>query len=242
MLHVPAQVRRGSPSALRDEEFDRVDQLGPLRSELASYRYLLLLRFAIFNIAAFALAAAAYAEGLVNQALEADTTGLTAGIMLIFVAGLIVCTIKIWRISTELNCVREFDPTRQSWAAQYLTEVQGRDAGSRAIAGAALRVKLGSRVAVVRQIAGSLVVLGLIGTVVGFVVSLSGVDPSKASDVSSISPMVAELIRGMSIALYTTLVGAVLNLWLMVNYHMLHGGATRLTTSVISLGEARAHA
>ncbi len=242
MLHVPANVRRESPTALHREDLGLADQLAPLRSEIGSYRYLLLLRFAVFNVAAFALAGAAYAEGLVDKALAADTTGITVGIILIFLAGLVVCTVKVWRISTELNCVRDFDPGRQSWAAQYLAEIQDRDAGSRSIAGAALRVKLASRVAVVRQMAGSLVILGLIGTVVGFVVALSGIDPAKASDVSMISPMVAELIRGMSIALYTTLVGAVLNLWLMVNYHMLHGGAIRLTTSVISLGEAKAHA
>lgn len=88
--------------------------------------------------------------------------------------------------------------------------------------------------------ANSLVLLGLIGTVLGFVIALSGVDPQAAGDVRAITPMVSDLISGMSVALYTTLVGAVLNLWLMVNYRILAGGATKLATSLIALGEANA--
>lgn len=73
----------------------------------------------------------------------------------------------------------------------------------------------------VRWIGGLLVMLGLIGTVVGFVMALSGVDPSRAGSVSSISPMVAALLRGMATALYTTLVGSVGYLWLSLNAYLL---------------------
>ena len=91
-----------------------------------------------------------------------------------------------------------------------------------------------------RQVAASLVLLGLIGTVLGFVIALSGVNPETAGDVRAIAPMVTALISGMSVALYTTLVGAVLHLWLMVNYRFLAGGAVKLATSLVSLGEANA--
>ncbi len=74
----------------------------------------------------------------------------------------------------------------------------------------------------------------------GFVIALSGVNPEAAGDVRAIAPMVTALISGMSVALYTTLIGAVLNLWLMVNYHMLAGGAAKLATDLIALGEANA--
>ena len=92
----------------------------------------------------------------------------------------------------------------------------------------------------VRHIANSLVLLGLIGTVIGFVIALSGVDPCAVGDVRNITPMVTNLLQGMSVALYTTLVGAVLNLWLTVNYHILAGGAVKLLTGVVALGEANA--
>ncbi len=75
---------------------------------------------------------------------------------------------------------------------------------------------------------------------VGFIIALSGVDPEKASDIESVSPMVSTLVAGMSTALYTTLVGAILNLWLMANYRLLAGGTAKLITGLIEFGEHHA--
>lgn len=80
-------------------------------------------------------------------------------------------------------------------------------------------------------------VLGLIGTVVWFIIALSGVDASKAGDVGAVGPMVTTLIEGMSVALHTTLVGAVLNFWLSVNYNILSTGTVNLVTEIVALGE-----
>ena len=76
--------------------------------------------------------------------------------------------------------------------------------------------------------------------VIGFIISLAGVDPRMTGEASSIAPMVARLIGGMSVALYTTLVGSILNVWLMANYQILNGGAVRLLTSIVERGEADA--
>ena len=79
--------------------------------------------------------------------------------------------------------------------------------------------------------------LGLIGTVVGFVIALSGVNPDTVSDVAAIGPMVSKLLEGMGVALYTTLVGSVLNIWLMLNHRLLEGGAIHLITHLVEEGE-----
>ncbi len=206
----------------------------------ATQRHLLLLRFAVFNLAAFALLGAAYVQGWIGIVVRSDGTGLTLAIFAVFLGGLAVCTRKIWAISCELDCVRTFDPCRRSWATAYLAEVSGRGAASRAITGSALHLRVLNRVTVVRHVANSLVLLGLIGTVLGFIIALSGLDPNVTTDVGAIAPMVTALISGMSVALYTTLVGAVLNLWLMVNFHILAGGAMKLVTDLVALGEANA--
>lgn len=203
-------------------------------------RHRLLFEFALLNLSGSALLAAAYLQGWVGTILEAGGTGLTLGIFAVFVGGAVICARKLWLVTCELNCVRNFDPCRRSMASQYLAEVSGRGAGSRAITASALKVKLADRIVAVRHVANSLVLLGLIGTVLGFIIALSGVDPERAGDVRSVAPMVSELIRGMSVALYTTLVGSVLNLWLMVNFRVLARGAVRLATELIALGEANA--
>jgi hypothetical protein len=76
--------------------------------------------------------------------------------------------------------------------------------------------------------------------VIGFIMSLGGVDAGKVGDVASIGPMVSRLIEGMSVALYTTLVGSVLNIWLSINYNMLATGTVNLITDIIALGERHA--
>ncbi len=51
--------------------------------------------------------------------------------------------------------------------------------------------------------------------------------------------MVSKLVKGMSIALYTTLIGALLHIWLLVNHRMLASGTARLFDAIVELGEHR---
>lgn len=207
-----------------------------------SYRYLLTLRFVLINLVGFALLGVAYVQGLLGMVLAADQTYLSVLIFLVFLGGLAICARKVWQTSRELNYVRAFDPLSASRAAEYIARLRGRSGDSRGILATSLRLKLTQRVAVVRHVAGSLVILGLIGTVIGFIIALSGVEPERASDVTAITPMISTLIAGMSTALYTTLVGSVLNIWLMINYQMLAGGTVKLITALFEFGEEHARA
>jgi len=215
-------------------------QLHPKKRGVDPYRYLLLLRFTLLNLFGFGLLGAAYAQGLVSDALAADRTYLSLVIFLVFMGGLGLSAFKAWQTSHELNSVRDFESGADTPAARYLAPMAGGDADSRANLVGALRMKIAHRTAVVRHIASSLVLLGLIGTVVGFIIALGGVDPAHASDVKSIAPMVSTLIQGMSTALYTTLVGAVLNVWLMANHQILAGGTVKLITALVEMAEVHA--
>lgn len=206
------------------------------------HSYLLLLRFSIVNFVAMALLTAAWLWGWVDMVLAADRTGLSLVIFAVFLGGLVISTRKAVQISRDLNFTKEFDPPRWSRVARYLETVVGRGADSRAICASTLRLKLSARIGVVRGIANSLVLLGLIGTVVGFIIALSGVEPEAVSDVKAVAPMVSTLIQGMSVALYTTLVGAVLNIWLTVNYQILVTGTANLIAAIVELGESHAGA
>jgi flagellar motor component MotA len=210
--------------------------------DAASYRYLLMLRFMVLNLVAAALLGAAWLKGWVTAAFANDSTQLVAVITLVFAFGLASCGRKIFLTSSELNQLRDPQGRQSPRVARYLANLAARDGQSRALAASALKLKLGARVAPIRHIANSLVFLGLIGTVVGFIIALSGIDPDSAADVESIGPMVSTLISGMSVALYTTLVGAILNVWLMVNYRLLESGTVTLVTTVVELGEHHARA
>jgi MotA/TolQ/ExbB proton channel family len=201
------------------------------------YRYLLALRFGTINLVAFALVGAAWVQGWLTSVIVTDTTHLVAAITGVFIVGLAMCARIALQLSDELNQVRARHPRPTSRVGAYLASIASRDGQSRALLASTLKLKLASRLTPVRHLANSLVILGLIGTVVGFIIALSGVDPETAADVSSIGPMVSTLIEGMSVALYTTLVGAVLNVWLMLNYRLIESGTVRLLTAIVERGE-----
>lgn len=202
-----------------------------------AYRFLLFMRFMVVNLIAFALVGAAWMQGWTDAVFRGDVTNLALVIVLVFLVGLVLCGFKIFQASAELNQIKSPEAYPNSRAARYLHAISSRDGHSRGITASALKLKLSSRIAVVRHIANSLVFLGLIGTVIGFMIALSGVNPEEAGDISAIGPMVSTLISGMSVALTTTLVGAILNVWLMINYRLLESGTLRLLTTIVELGE-----
>ena len=74
-----------------------------------SREYLLLLRFAILNIAALGLLALAWQQGWVEFVLSNDVTRLTLIILAVFVIGWGLCIHKIWHCSRQLNAVTNPD-------------------------------------------------------------------------------------------------------------------------------------
>lgn len=196
--------------------------------------YLLLLRFALLNMLAGALLTAAWLVGWVDYVRAADEgTYLVSLIVAVFAAGLAGATGRAWQLSRTLN--RAKAAPHDEAARLGLTAP---DPVVRLIRAAQHQVKLVARIAPIRQIAGWLWVLGLIGTVIGFIIALSGVDPAAAGDAAAIGPMVSTLVAGMSVALYTTLVGGILNIWLTLNYRLLEHGSVKLMSVLVDAGEA----
>ena len=230
-----AQERRTSVRELLNELGRALAKGDPL-----AHRYLLLLRFLLVNLLALALVGAAAGQGWVGMIFAADTAGYSLAIVAVFLVGWAWSAQRAVQISRELNDIRQARVHPRPALPEYLRQIEGRDAQSRALLASTLRLKLASRIAPIRHIANSLVLLGLIGTVIGFVIALSGVRPDLASDIDAIGPMVSTLISGMSIALHTTLVGSLLHLWLMVNVRLLEGGSVKLLTAMVETGELRA--
>lgn len=205
-----------------------------------AYKYLLMLRFLLINALGFAFVAAGWVEGYFAGMIQSEQAYLLAIIVGTFLLGLTIAAQKLWRISAELNELRATKFSPNSRAGTFLEAASSATAQGRANLIAALRLRMANRIGVVRSISNSLVILGLIGTVIGFIIALSGVDPDAVADVSAIGPMVSMLISGMSVALYTTLVGSVLNVWLNINYRILESGTVSFLTKIAEAGEYNA--
>lgn len=200
------------------------------------YRYLLLVRFAVYNAASLAVFAAAYAQGWLDDA----TTGLNRWLCLViaavFLVGLVRAAMSAWRLTHDLNAVRAGTPRPDSLPARFLASIGQVETS---MAAELLRVRLIDAISHVRYLADALVLLGLVGTVVGFIIALSGIEPNTAVSVDKIGAIVSTLISGIGVALYTTLLGAVFHLWLGFNYRMLVGASVRLYGASVELGGDR---
>ena len=206
------------------------------------FRFLLLTRFIVINTFLGALVLAAFGQGWLDTMISARLAELTLIIVAVFVYGLAVCGWKIWRLTVELNGLATKSLPDDNPLTRYLNHVEASDSQSRALQAGTLRLELTDRIVSVRHTANTLIFLGLIGTVIGFIIALSAVDPNTAADAENVASVIATLIDGMSVALNTTLVGATLYLWLTVNYRVLTSGTVSLIAEVVYAGERLASA
>lgn len=205
-------------------------------------RWLLLLRWLLVNLSGLGILGAAWQQGWIATVLAGDSTRLVLLIAAVFAFGLVRSGVLALRLARELDAAREPRPASGSCSARFLDGLERAGTTGRTSLEAALKLELVAAIAPVRHIASSLVLLGLVGTVLGFVLALSGVDADAAADLSRVAPMVSRLIEGLGVALYTTLVGAVLNIWLMADYRLLEAGASALAARLLERGARTAPA
>lgn len=155
-----------------------------------------LARFTIINLCALALLAFAWSHGWLHMVVESDPSRLTSVIAGVFLLGWALCLIRL----VGLETLRRGDRPARRWHADILT------------------TELNGRLAPVRHIANSLTLLGLIGTVVGFIIAFNEIDVSAIGSADNASSVIGKLLKGVGVALYTTLVGALAHIWLYALY------------------------
>lgn len=194
-----------------------------------NFNYLLFYKWLLVNITGIALLAASYMNGWVETVIESDTTGITWVIFGLFVFGTALSGLKTWKISREINFVK--NSVNQGRWIDFQKRHKNSERKESLVE--ALKLKFFAKILYIRYIANSLVLLGLIGTVVGFIIAMQGVTPETAGNISAIGKTISALTHGMGIALYTTLVGAIGNLWLTFNQTLLTRGIAILVSEII---------
>ena len=203
------------------------------------YKYLLILRYSLINLVGLVFLFVLITQGYVTKAIKADITNMVIVILALFSIGFILAAYRTFWLSRELNYSYLKVLPLNSLAKDFLHNSKKLDASSRNNLAASLRIKLSSKINYIKFMANTLVILGLIGTVIGFIIALSGVDGSVSSNPEEVSKMVATLIQGMSVALYTTLVGSICSVWLNICYQVMSTGANNLLSKIIELGEKK---
>lgn len=171
-----------------------------------NFTRLLFARFLFINLILIVGAGAAPYFGLAQPLYVQDTTSLTYGISAVFLYGLVKSAVAAWRLSGGLDSYRSIDD------ACYGHDVTRNKA----------------RLGTITEVANMLVMLGLIGTIIGFSVSASMLATTDLSNLDSLAKNMSKMGEGLSIAFNTTLLGSIFYVWLRVNLRILTTGLYKL--------------
>ena len=80
--------------------------------------------------------------------------------------------------------------------------------------------------------ADSVLKLGLLGTIIGFILMLAPISNLSGYDATSIQSALGEMSAGMAVALYTTLTGLVANLLLRLQFQVLADAMQKLSLEI----------
>lgn len=159
-----------------------------------------------FNIVPLVGLFFAWVFGLVQMAYAADATYIVYVITAVFVVAMGLVFYRAKQIDEELQ--------DSNWWVGQSSEF--------------VRLTLENRLNAIIYMGYSLVVLGLIGTVVGFIYGLNGIDPDSMADLPTMLASLGTILQGVGIAFYTTLIGSIGDIWLGFNLLILTGAMNQL--------------
>lgn len=165
---------------------------------------LLLYRLAIFNILMVALLGYIGYEGWIAMALAADPTGICAIIALIFAVTFGSSANQAWGTAKGLNFMkgltdrqRRVPPEGKPWTKRMV------------------------KIEHIHAAAGWMAYIGLIGTMIGFLLALGAIDPASMATAAGVNALVPKMMASMGVAIWTTLTGAFFGFWTEVNHMMI---------------------
>ena len=183
---------------------------------------LLIYRFVVFNAMMGSLMLWLASKGYIGLVLASDPTGISWGIVALFVLTFGSTLRQLWKVAQQKNEVKDTEA--------LLKECDETSDTSLKIVKDTLVKRALKRIIKLRAIklsADTMSMLGIIGTVVGFIIAFAVQDPATLVnvDVGDMTATVLGMVKGMSIALYTTLTGAVLGVWTTWNWAMIKDAA-----------------
>ena len=200
----------------------------------------LLYKWLVINSFAALLLYVAWLRDWVALVVKSDASYLSIVIAAVFLVFWLVSSYYVLTVNREI--VRFAAGAKDGVAAAYFAKLRdkarrlGGERIDQSVLASTLRARLFMPLQVVNYVANVLILLGLIGTVVGFVIAVSGLGDSIAggSNLERVQGVLGQIINGMGVALFTTLVGAILGgLWLQVHYQMLTRAAGGLVVDIV---------
>lgn len=184
--------------------------------------------------------------GVLGAALDGDVTHISQVILIVLFGTSLHAGYRCWWLSCEAHSL--FEPgSRQASSSvvrRYLDSIlvqqpgvgTGVDTESDGLLAEVLAERLRGAHQVGWFFTGVVVKLGLLGTVVGFVLMLQSVSGLDDLDTADIKELMQQMTLGMGVAMNTTLVGLVSSLLLGLQYLMLDRAADTLLGNAVETG------
>tara|TARA_Y100001936_G_C16058109_1_gene662396 strand:+ start:718 stop:1212 length:495 start_codon:yes stop_codon:yes gene_type:complete len=150
----------------------------------------------------------------------------------------------LW-INKEISYLNE--NKQIGFASEYVDLVRKKFSGNKSISydhsllANTFQVKLYLKIKYISYTANLLILLGLIGTVIGFIIAVGGLGDSLAGgqNLSRVQTVLGQIVNGMGVALFTTLLGSIFGgIWLQLHYEILSNFIEKFVINVIEKVES----
>ena len=200
----------------------------------------LLYKWLVINSFASLLVYIAWLRDWIDLVIENDASYLSIVIGVVFLVSWMTSSFHILAINREIGLFAS--GARTGAGADYFERLRRKGANfsgekiDQGVLAGTLRARMFLPIQIVAYVANVLLLLGLIGTVVGFVIAVNGLGDSIAggTNIERVQGVLGQIVNGMGVALFTTLAGAILGgLWLQVHYQLLVRAVGGLVVDVV---------
>ena len=178
--------------------------------------------------------------GVLSNIVGSDVTRISVIIILVFIGVSCFCAWRCFVVSHQLNlCPQLFskaqgdfpDQAFDSWVQDYWQACQlGKN---QSVMAEILAEKLSGANQIGWFFSALIIKLGLLGTVIGFVIMLSSISSIDALVVDDIKNLMQQMTQGMGVAMNTTMVGLVCSMLTGLQYLLLDRYCDRVLVDVI---------
>jgi hypothetical protein len=186
----------------------------------------ILARLTITNILWVALLGACWKQGWLQYIFEKDLSFISHGIAIFSIMVVILSLQKGFNLAGKLAHPFQL---KKAYADGVVKVGIERRSDIREV----LKTELMGYISFIEYFATTALAVGVLGTVIGLILGFQNVDAASLSNVENAGATVAEVLRGLSVAFHTTLVGGIANLWIRTNHFMLTQASTRIYSTAL---------
>jgi biopolymer transport protein ExbB/TolQ len=213
-----------------------------------SYQDRLLLQWAVYTGVLSFILWLAWHLGYLASIFLTDPTRITYLISFLFLGGSLHCGIRAKYLSKQINSINNIESGEVAYSAETSLPAEFLNTIKARLKGQSLEEYNSTDNALLSEVFAEqahaqhetgwfftslLIKLGLLGTVIGFVLMLGPLSTLESFDIGDVQNILAKMTAGMAIALNTTLIGLLSSMLLSFQYLMLDHGADELVARTI---------